>query len=492
MPAVLCRAAVACLATVIALGPAGVAAGQASVDFPYLAALTADDVVRSGPDARYYPFAKVSTGDVVRVVGEKAGWARVATAGPAFRLTFGFIKHSRTGTGRVRLDPGGRTGTTTAKTDVFAPNLDSDSDPTSSWKPAVSLPAGREVRIVETISTTDEVIYRIVIPADAEGWIDPKHLRRATPSEAAAFQAALSEKAPIPTVPATSLDVPRQAPASSSDVVPVTKQPPVGRAKLNQGATIQPPVGEHTPTTAPPNALVHAGPVAIDPASTAGAPPGETAPPVSDALPAAPRPRPVPRPIPPEQRRAKIMLQDLEVAYTRLLQEPIETAEVGPLRLLYIDLADRHKDSRAIARFARTRASQLELWSEVQERRAEMTEAVEKARQTTKSAEASRQVIASFDRYAAVGRLDASTIYDGKRLPKLLRVQDTTSGRTLLYIEPDDRFDYANLLGQRVGIVGESMKDDGLRVTLINPRRIDVLNAKGDVVTPAIPPASPG
>ena len=81
----------------------------------------------------------------------------------------------------------------------------------------------------------------------------------------------------------------------------------------------------------------------------------------------------------------------------------------------------------------------------------------------------------AMDRYEIVGRLDASTIYDGKRLPKLLRIRDVATGRTLAYLEPDDRFDYANLLGHQVGIVGTRTDDTGLRVTLIEPRRIDVL-----------------
>ena len=170
------------------------------------------------------------------------------------------------------------------------------------------------------------------------------------------------------------------------------------------------------------------------------------------------------------------MLDDLEAAYARLLAEPVESAEVAPLRLLYLDLAKRHGDTRSIAKFATTRARQLELWSEVQERRVEMVSVLRRARETTESAEAARLELEAFDRFAAVGRLDASTIYDGKRLPKLLRVRDTTTGRTLGYLEPDDRFDYANLIGHEVGVVGTPVEDAGLRVVLIEPRRIEVLD----------------
>ncbi len=182
------------------------------------------------------------------------------------------------------------------------------------------------------------------------------------------------------------------------------------------------------------------------------------------------------------------MLDDLEAAYALLLKEPIESAEVGPLRLLYIDLADRSTQSRTIARFARTRAQQLALWSDVQRRRVELDGAIDRARRTTEIAEAARLTLAAMDRYEAVGQLDASTIYDGKRLPKLLRIRDD-KGHTLAYLEPDDRFDYANMLGQRVGVVGTRSNDGGLRVTLIKAERIDVLDAPAPV--PAEGPEPP-
>jgi hypothetical protein len=89
-----------------------------------------------------------------------------------------------------------------------------------------------------------------------------------------------------------------------------------------------------------------------------------------------------------------------------------------------------------------------------------------------------------MDRYEVVGQLDASTIYDGKRLPKLLRIRDDR-GYTLAYLEPNDRFDYANMLGHRVGVVGTRSDDGGLRVTLIKAERIDVLDPPPPAVEPA-------
>ncbi len=433
-----------CLTAISAAGLAGPVAAQAPQTFPYLATVTADDLVRAGADVRFYPFGRVKTGDVVRVVGEKAGWGRVVTVGPTFKDFFGFIRTPSSGTASFRLSLDRNGGSTNAPTDVFAPNLDAAMDPASSWKPTTTLAANRTLRVIETTTVDGEVIHKVALPADAEGWIDLNHLRPATTVEAAAWEAAVAKPA-VPTPIA-------RKPEVSEAVTPVVQEP-AGRAQLNAAVAID---------TATPAAGAPAMTVQKQPATR--------------------------RPVSPQRRRSRLMLDDLEAAYALLLREPIESAEVGPLRLLYIDLADRSKNSRVISRFARTRAQQLELWAEVQQHRVELGGALERARQTTETAEAARITLAAMDRYEAVGQLDASTIYDGKRLPKLLRIRDE-KGRTLAYLEPTDRFDYANMLGHTVGVVGARSDDSGLRVTIIEATRIDVLASPAPVETPVAPAA---
>ena len=114
--------------------------------------------------------------------------------------------------------------------------------------------------------------------------------------------------------------------------------------------------------------------------------------------------------------------------------------------------------------------------TEVQVRRAQMTALQARVHQTTEQAEAARLLLEASERYEAVGQLDASTIYDGKRLPRLLCLRDPVTGRTIGYLEPIDQFDFVSLLGHQVGVVGNRAYDGGLRVSLITPRRIDVLD----------------
>lgn len=416
------------------------AAGQAAGE-PYLAAVTQESVlVRSGADARYYPFGQVVAGDVVRVVGEKSGWARVATEGPAFGEFFGFVKHPRTEAALFEVSPDGLSGVTTAPIDLFAPNLDAQFDPSSSWKPTMTLPPQRTLRILETVVLEGEVVHRVVLPPDAQGWIELASLRPATPVEIASWEAALAEVGPPPPPQATAPEVP---------VVPVT-QPALGAPKANVGAAIE----------------ADQAPAPMLPAATAAAPP--TAPAVKPK-----DPRVLKRTA--EQRLAQIMLEDLEAAYARLMAEPLEEAEVEPLRQLYVDLAGRNPGSRPITHYASVRAKQLALWAEAQDQKIAIAELRARARKTAQDAEAARLVLEANAEYVAVGRLEASTLYDGTKLPKLLRLRDPATGRSLGYLVPDEKFQTTMLVGKDIAIVGETFYHGGYQVNVIKPVRVDVM-----------------
>lgn len=99
--------------------------------------------------------------------------------------------------------------------------------------------------------------------------------------------------------------------------------------------------------------------------------------------------------------------------------------------------------------------------------------------------------------YDVIGRLVRSTVYDGGRAPVLYRVMSPEPGsaRTLGYLLPDQKFDYANKLEQVVGIIGELRPDESLRTNLIIPKRVDVVSLAPIVISPEIPgafaPATP-
>ena len=84
--------------------------------------------------------------------------------------------------------------------------------------------------------------------------------------------------------------------------------------------------------------------------------------------------------------------------------------------------------------------------------------------------------------YDAVGRLLASSVYDGVHLPRMFRVVDPSSGRTILWVEPGGPVDPKQYLGKVVGLVGPQQYDPTLKFNILDVNRIDLLEAPS--VTP--------
>ena len=165
------------------------------------------------------------------------------------------------------------------------------------------------------------------------------------------------------------------------------------------------------------------------------------------------------------------------IAYRRLLGEPIAIAEVQPLRQLYLDLAKQTQDIPLVSEYAASRADQLQLWAEIQQRRLDLALLRARVRITAEEAQAARMAIESGADYVAVGRLAASIIYDGRRLPRLFRVQDVDTGRTVAYMRPEEGFDLHGMLGQVVGVAGIRSYEGTLRINIVEPKRIDLLTS---------------
>jgi hypothetical protein len=178
-------------------------------------------------------------------------------------------------------------------------------------------------------------------------------------------------------------------------------------------------------------------------------------------------------------------LDDLEEALERLTKQPLETAEVAPLRKMYIDLAER-TESENTRRYAQTRADQLDLWMDAQLRKQELVRLRERANVVLSDTDQARRAMDLRSEYVAVGRLETSTIFDGSRLPRLLRLQESSTGRTIAYLQPNNDIDLVGMVGQIIGIVGDKNFDPGLRLNIIAPRRIDLLTPQGGTTEPIL------
>lgn len=438
-------------------------ADSRDADGSYIAVVTADDVyVRSGASDGYYPFGHVHQGDLVKVVGDRFNFARVHTVGPAFHKDryFGYLIYPKTQPGRFRLSDDGTRGTTLSRMDVLAPNLTTDYNPNDSWKPLMRLEADEQVTVLDRSETRNNIVLRIALPETAEGWINMRNLRPADEQQREKWDRLIAGTEPEPEQPE------RADERAERDVL--------ARDKPEQARVEQ-------PDEAPPEAE-----------EAVAEPQPEPEAPVEEAEPADAEPEPEPRiediedaeeieEAEPEAETVREPLEyptldDLEAAFEALRDEPIEHAEVAPLRDMYRDLARRHEDDDRTRRFAEARAEQLHIWTTVQQRREELAEMRTRAAMAGERTEAVRLALDAQAEYTAVGQLGSSTIYDGGRLPHLKRLRAPGSGRTVAYIQPDDGFDLDGMIGQLIGVVGERRYEPALRLHVIEPRRIDILS----------------
>ncbi|NNF43578.1 MAG: hypothetical protein HKN62_11135 [Phycisphaerales bacterium] len=485
----------------------------------FIGVITANDVyVRAGGGDSYYPFGKLNRGNLVKVIGEKYDWARVLTTGPSFASFFAYVEVDPT---RVTLEPDGRRLRTSFRADLLAPNLNSKYKPADSWRRILDLKPGRTLAVLETIETNRKSVHKVPLPADAEGWISTDYVRPANPEEIAQWEKltrpvaakpagvggvtrpdgskVVSEGARANDSAVLARDEPRLSgpvtpPAATDTTAPPVVPPTVTTANPPAGTRLEPPVrtpaqtqtqtqaqtrtqttGETTSAERPPieTRVADNRPAQLDePAKTTRvtAEPEVTAPasPVVEAKPAKATPAPSPR----------ARLETLEAAYQRLRAEPIHSAEVLPLRELYDELAtEANERSRTVAQYARARSEQLTIWADLQSRRLEVDRIRHRLSLTSDEAQALRLAVDNAGQYVAVGRLADSRIYDGQRLPRLFRIQDAETGRTIVYLRPDPAFDLTAMIGQIVGVMGQRAGDDVLPVTLVKPRRIDMIAA---------------
>ncbi len=148
------------------------------------------------------------------------------------------------------------------------------------------------------------------------------------------------------------------------------------------------------------------------------------------------------------------------------------------MRRLYAAFAREHLGSAIVANHLGTRVEQLQIWGELQQKVVELNQLRDRAKATRQQVDAVAAALERSADYVAVGRLDASSIYDGQRLPKLVRLRDLSTGRTVGYLRPSHQVKLPERLGHLIGIVGEKSYDGGLRLNVLTPLRIDMLGPR--------------
>lgn len=251
-----------------------------------------------------------------------------------------------------------------------------------------------------------------------------------------------------PTQPATTeprvTPAPAEEPATTSDAVPAT-EPAQAPAQASESATTDPAesatLTEPTEATEPANTL----PVTIEPRT----------------------------------------FDELETLFEQTLALPV-AEQNDTLDELLAEYRRTHEvtDDELVLNALDQRINWLELRIRLRDKRRELDSALAAADQRRLAIEQRVSEWQSSAGYDIVGRLVPSTVYDGQRLPLMYRVQAVGGGRTLAYMRPDERAgsaageNAAAYLGRVVGIAGRRSFDPALRLTIIQPDRIDLMRGQ--------------
>jgi hypothetical protein len=156
---------------------------------------------------------------------------------------------------------------------------------------------------------------------------------------------------------------------------------------------------------------------------------------------------------------------------------PLDRQPLEDLIATYQELHDDSSLSRGDRRLVRGRLRQLRQRQILAAKLGDLSDF--RGRLQVRRAEAMPRIPGQSPRYAAVGQLLSSVVYNGENLPLMYRVVDPASFRTLAYIKPGTDGHTARCLGHLVGVLGTSGFDQSIQAVVINAVRVDLLEPTG-------------
>lgn len=390
--------------------------------------ITADEaLVRCAAGTYYYPITRLTRGETVAVLGTDGDWVRVEY--PEGSRAFISADVAERGDDGVRV---------VEPTRLKAANLNYGFR--GSWKAVFDepLPAGTTLKLVEPVVDEDGMTRAFLVeaPSDATGFIMLSSMRMSTPEEIAQFKASLIPESKPDTQVA-------EAPEQTPKIIAV----PTDDA---QADALEGPSALETETHTPIEQ-----PVII--AQT----------PIEEQV--GPTSREVASPAALESAFETVFRQDvIEAEYDELIAEfnrAIETVDVST------------DDGRQLRRRLQQRVDVLALKRDLQVEQRALAEATRQIDQEAAALAGRVAELSQTHAYSIVGRLVPSTVYDGKRLPRMYRIQSVGQAvpRTLGYVRPEQAEDVTSMLGEVVGVVGDARLDRSLKLRVVRPERIDVL-----------------
>lgn len=472
--------------------------------FPFEAKVIENTVmVRSGAGRAYYEVGQLQRGDFVTVEDELFGWYKIECPAGVFCFV-----------DRKNVDARGDGSLGIVNTDATAVNAaHATKGPADSYRKLGDLETGDEVQIVATVNNA----YKILPPDGTYVFLPPKSIEAVTEEEPQTPEAPAAPEtptAPEPQEPAAPEPTPPpvvEVPEPSVVVTPVVPEPV-------QPVEPTPPVEPEMPEPAPVAVEVEVVPEPDLPAVTevtfeepaAAVPATDTK---VDLLNDPDANVPLPD-VPVSTQASNELLRAVEVAILPYFTLPVDQQPIAKMVRGYADAAQIEGLSDNDLTIIRTRLTELErnrtiaqTMQDIDDTNLEVNDgqavataeesatpepvaeapAVEEGETVVEVSETAEAVdtpetpaapaVPATD-YDAVGILSASTVHTGGNQPQLFRLLDPTGRRTIAYLEPGDQIDTVQMIGRLVGIVGESAYDPSTKLNLIQPERIDILNAR--------------
>lgn len=427
-------------------------ASKPAAKTPYETTIAVEStLVRAAPSVESgYPFGSLRQGATVKVVEEQVGWVAVQTSGSAFDGWFGFVQ---AGPG-ITLSADGKSIKVASRAQISAPNAEANWNPDSSWKAIGFLVAGDEIPVLGEVKGQRDTFYKVALNTKTVGWIN-----------ASAIAPAAAAANPAPTNPA-----------------PATTEKP---AVAETTATNEPPVqvGEKVETDS--------NPVDPDPtqdAATTDTKPAANATPANKTAGKASGNTDTRDQVVEKVRRTRF--KDIDAVWQRIAKEPVETAELEQLRERFLALSEDASTPRSESIAATRRAEQIAVRIDVQKGLLEIAALRQKANASVDGVANLELAMKTRQPWDAVGRLNASSVYNGERLPLLYRLQDQGTGQTIAYILPTPEFDLPSMLGLLIGVKGPMRYDESLRLNTITPTQIGPLSSRDINPASSTPSAS--
>lgn len=394
--------------------------------------------LRAGAGQKFYTVGDMKAGSLVQVHEVIFGWHKVVPP----QGSFSYIVKAHVD---VQGDASkGRISVERASIKAAGPGL----APEACWRTQVRLSKGDAVRILNE----QDDHYRIAPPTGAYVFLSPRSVRRATLAE---IEAGGFAQTPTPE------PTPEPTPAPKPEPTPTPAPKPEPKPEPS------PPTPAPTPTPAP----------QPEPAPTP-----------------EPEPAPQPTPIPAPDRNTQDQTNDES--------EPAEVPGIPMPEAIHPQLRALESRMKAAERLALHKQPLAQLLADYQaiksvdgqapldeqiisarlmqlKRNQELAAMIERIN-TLEHEVATRPEPAHLNKarpqdYIAIGRLSASSVYNGDTLPRLYRVVEPSSQRTVAYIVPGEAVDATRTLGKLVGVAGEMRYDPALKLNIIQVEQIDVL-----------------